>query len=486
MPAGFGGIVMFYGRTEILKDLASLWRKKSASLVACRGRRRIGKSRTMEEFAARSSCTFISISGQAPAAGVNNATQLAAFVEQLAAQSTIPNVKVETWMQAFRLLDAAIPTDGRTVVLLDEISWMGGYDSGFAGCLKTAWDANFKKHDNLVLILCGSVSAWIEKNILNSTGFVGRFSRDYVIGELVPSEARQFWGRRVERLDTKDIVDVLSVTGGVPKYLEEIDPSLSADENVRRLCFMPNGALFQDFNEIFSSIFGAKAEVKRSILEALADGGKGENEIARAVGGCSNGHLTEALYELSSAGFISPDRGVNPLTGRRTKRGKYRLKDNYSRFYLKFIRPHVEEIRQGVFRFTSLSALPGWNSILGLQFENLVLNNVAELIPYLGIGGSIVTSMAPFRSDRTDKGGCCQIDLLVQTPRTAYVVEIKRRREIGVEVEREVAEKVRRLPIRKGISVRTALVYDGDLDPAVESLGFFDALISSRKLLGLA
>ena len=476
---------MFYGRTEILNDLASLWRKKSASLVACRGRRRIGKSRTIEEFAANSSCTFISISGQAPAAGVNNATQLASFVEQLAAQSNIPDVKAETWMQAFRLLDAAIPSNGRTVVLLDEISWMGGYDSGFAGFLKTAWDANFKRHDHLVLILCGSVSAWIEKNILNSTGFVGRFSRDYVIGELVPAEARLFWGRRAERLDTKEIVDVLSVTGGVPKYLEEIDPSLSADENVRRLCFMPNGTLFQDFNEIFSSIFGVKAEVKRSILESLANGGMGEDEIAKAMGVHANGHLTEALYELSTAGFISSDRGVNPLTGRRTKRGKYRLKDNYSRFFLKFIRPHIDEIRQGVFRFVSLSALPGWNSILGLQFENLVLNNVSELIPHLGIGSGIVTSAAPFRSNRSDKGGGCQIDLLVQTPRTAYVVEVKRRREIGVEVEREVAEKIRRLPIRKGISVRTALVYDGNLDPAVGSLGFFDAIVSSRTLLGL-
>lgn len=476
---------MFYGRSEILSDMASLWRKKSASLVACRGRRRIGKSRTIEEFATRSSCRFISISGQAPADGTGNATQLAAFVEQLAAQTTIPNVKAETWMQAFRLLDAAIPQSGRTVVLLDEISWMGGYDPGFAGALKTVWDVNFKKHDNLVLVICGSVSAWIEKNILNSTGFVGRFSRDYAIGELVPAEARQFWGRRVERLDTKEIVDVLSVTGGVPKYLEEIDPSLSADDNVRRLCFMPNGTLFQDFNEIFSSIFGKKAEVKRSILESLTDGGKREDEIAGVVGVCPNGHLTEALHELSSAGFISPDRGVNPLTGRRTKRGRYRLKDNYSRFYLKFIRPHVEEIRQGLFRFASLSALPGWNSMLGLQFENLVLNNVTELLPHLGIGSGIVTSAAPFRSDRSDKGGGCQIDLLVQTPRTAYVVEIKRRREIGVEVEREVAEKVRRLPIRKGLSVRTALVYDGCLDPAVESLGFFDALVPSQTLLGL-
>ena len=54
-------------------------------------------------------------------------------------------------------------------ILFDEISWMGSKDPHFLGKLKNAWDQHFKKNPNLILILCGSASSWIEKNILSST-----------------------------------------------------------------------------------------------------------------------------------------------------------------------------------------------------------------------------------------------------------------------------------------------------------------------------
>ena len=125
---------------------------------------------------------------------------------------------------------------------------------------------------------------------------------------------------------------------------------------------------------------------------------------------------------------------------------------------------------------------------MGLQFENLVVNNALELVPLMGIGNTTVDSAAPYRNARKDRQGNpkgCQIDLLVQTPKTAYVVEVKRRQRIGVEIEDEVAERMRRLPLRKGLSKRPVLVYDGELDPAVEADGFFSALISARQLLGI-
>jgi len=73
--------------------------------------------------------------------------------------------------------------------------------------------------------------------------------------------------------------------------------------------------------------------------------------------------------------------------------------------------------------------------------------------------------------------------LLIQTPRTAYVVEVKRRKWIGEEIEREVEDKIRRIPLRPGISARPVLVYDGELDPVVEGNGYFDAIIPASKLI---
>ena len=132
--------------------------------------------------------------------------------------------------------------------------------------------------------------------------------------------------------------------------------------------------------------------------------------------------------------------------------------------------------------------LPGWNSILGLQFENLVVNNAMDLIPFLHLGQAIVESAAPYRNSRKGRDGKaegCQVDLLFQTARTAYVVEIKRRREIAAEIEAEVERKIRQIPLRSGMSVRPVLVYDGELAPSVEGTGFFDAIIPFRRLLNL-
>ena len=134
--------------------------------------------------------------------------------------------------------------------------------------------------------------------------------------------------------------------------------------------------------------------------------------------------------------------------------------------------------------FASAENLPGWETVLGLQFENLVLNNFKALLPQLHLDGVQILSAGPFvRSSRNGEGGV-QIDLLIETRRAWHVVEIKRKAEIGVEVEKEVAEKISRLGFNDGRSIRTALVYDGRLTKGVRGNGYFDALVSSDMLLG--
>ncbi len=219
------------------------------------------------------------------------------------------------------------------------------------------------------------------------------------------------------------------------------------------------------------------------MLIALADGPKSGAELATAIDVGRNGRLSRILRELAEGGFISSDVGKNPETGAECRVGKYRLRDNYTRFYLKYIEPHIVEIEDGSYRFTSLEALPDWHATMGLQFENLIVNHFREIIPHLHIGNSIVVSAAPYRNLRNSRGGGCQIDLLIQTARTAYVVETKRQFEIGRTVEDQVAREMKRLHIRPDMSVRPVLVYLGKLDASVEGDGFFDAIIPAQKLL---
>ena len=475
---------MFYGREDDFRELEALWRKKGASLVTCRGRRRIGKSSLIEEFARRSGARLVKLEGIAPGKGVNNRVQLDAFRAQLVRQTKRKFDSFENWSEAFTSLDDCMD-ERKTVLLLDEISWMGKYDAGFPGELKVAWDNLFKRHGRLIVFLCGSVSTWISKNILNSTGFVGRASLNMVVRELPLDVCLNFWGKKASRTSVRDIVDVLSVTGGVPRYLEEIDPSQSADENVRRMCFSSNALLRDDFSKIFNIVFGDNAVTKRRILELLAESPMSLSEICQRMGVERSGNVSDHMEDLEIAGFISGDPVIVPATGRISKQKRYRLRDNYTRFYLKYILPNAQTIDNGSFRFNTLESLKGWDVITGLQFENLVIANLPRLLPMLGMDKVLLKSAAPFRQSATKRHRGCQIDLLLQADRKVCIVEIKRKSTIGREIEDEVESKVKALVLPRDVSVRTALVYEGRLAPVVEADGYFDALIPFSRLLGL-
>ena len=479
---------MFFGRGAILDQLASLFEKRTASLVTCRGRRRIGKSTLVKEFAYRSRARFIKLEGLRPEPGMTNVDQLKFFASKLASQVGGDRTVPEDWYSAFVRLDAAISDRQRTVVLLDEISWMAFDDKTFASVLKNAWDDLFKAHPRLVLVACGSVSSWIRENIVDSKAFVGRRSLDVIVPELPLSDCVKFWGVRAKRIDPREIIDVLSVTGGVPRYLEEVNPRLSAAENIRRLCYLPNSVLRMDFDDMFNDVITRKQKYVARVLRTFVDGPKSVTEVASAMGVEKCGDITDAVQALQEAGFVAEECAVNPETGTDLRERRFRLKDNYSRFYLKYIERNKKVIDAAAFSFATLDELDGIEAVMGLAFENLVVNNYRELIPYLHMDGALVTSAGPYRRFR-DKGGRggagCQIDLLIQTRRALCFIEVKRKREIGREIIDEVDKKVRSIKRPAGISARTALVYDGHLSPVAAADGYFDAIIHFPKLLGL-
>lgn len=473
----------FYGREDILSDLNALWKKRAPSLVTCRGRRRVGKSTLVEKFAERSGARFIRIEGARPKAKMTNADELAAFAEQLSAATGAEDSPPSNWINAFLRLDGKISDAERTVVLLDEVSWMAHYDLRFSSTLKVAWDGHFKKHPKLVFFVCGSVSSWILENMIQNGSFYGRRSMDIVVPELPLSECAKFWGRAASRIDSREIIDVLSVTGGIPRYLEEIDPGATANENIRRLAFRPKSLLREDFDEMFTDVITRLPSLTALVVRTLVDDARTVSDVASILGMDKNGHLSSVLSQLEEAGIVSADEGKNPASGRQMREKHYRLRDNYTRFYLKYVEPVKNTIDGGTFAFGSLDELRGWESVMGLAFENLVVNNAAQLTARLGIGGAHVMSCAPYR--KSGKKGGVQVDLLIQTPRSVYVVEAKRRREIGGDIVAEMEERVSKIPKKPGRSVRTALVYDGKLAPIVEAEGYFDAVVPFRLLLGL-
>ena len=479
---------MFFVLFVLIDQLSALFRKRVASLVTCRGRRRIGKSTLVEKFAEKERCRFIKIEGKRPAPGLTNADELATFARQLADQTGAERGTPADWPDAFRRLDGRIGDREKTVVLLDEVSWLAYYADGFADDFKIAWDNLFKKHDRLVLVLCGSVSSWIRENIIDNSAFFGRRSLDIIVPELPLADCAKFWGPAASRIAPREILDVLSVTGGVPRYLEEIDPGLSAFENIRRLCFCPNALLRTDFGEMFRDVVTRERDFSGSVLKCLSDGPRTAAEIEAALGIGKGGRVSAVLERLSEAWLSTGDEVTDPETGRRPKERRWRLRDNYSRFFLKYIEPSAGAIDSGAFEITGLDTLEGIDSIFGLAFENLVVNHVRDLLPLLNLRGALVLSAAPYQRRGTSgargRAGV-QIDLLLQTRRTVCVVEVKRKGEIGREIIDETDAKLKALKLPAGVSARAALVYEGHLAPIVEADGYFDSIVPFHRLLSL-
>ncbi|MBW2369053.1 MAG: AAA family ATPase [Deltaproteobacteria bacterium] len=480
----------FVGRETEIGELKRLHKTRKANLVIVQGRRRIGKSRLVEEFAGGK--RFYQFTGIAPTKDTNAQTQRNEFIRQLSTQTDLPEMISDDWGKLFHLL-ARETKQGQVIILLDEISWMASGDPTFLGKLKTAWDLYFNKNPKLMLILCGSVSSWIEKNIVSSTAFLGRPSRIIKLEALSLSECHQFWDVAENKknrargfgISPYEKLKVLAVTGGVPRYLELIDPTLSAEENIRYLFFSKNSALLNEFEHIFSDTFGSRSEIYRKIITSLIKGPANLTEILRNAKKTKTGDYSEYLNDLVAAGFLARDYTWQLKTGEISKLSHYRLKDNFVRFYLRYVRPNKPKIEKGLFKSRSISTLPGWETVLSLQFENLVLNNDHKVIQRLGLAPEDLVFSNPFFQRRTKTQSGCQIDMAIQTKfNTVYLCEIKFSKSIlKTSIISDVREKFLRLKLPRNFSIRPVLIHVNGVHEDVIDSGFFSGIIDFGELL---
>ncbi len=469
-------LIPFIGRSEELQGLKALQGKSSSSLVVITGRRRIGKSTLVGEFS-KNFKHYYEFQGMAPRQGLTNEDQLKNFAEQC--KQILGGVEpvLNNWTEAFSYLASNISTQKSALLFIDEVSWMARYDKDFVGKLKIAWDTKFSRIPGLVLVLCGSVSSWIEDNILQETDFIGRVSLTIRLTELDLKDSLNFWGERGKNISLKEKLSYLNVVGGVPKYLEEYNPRESTNSNILRLCFKKGGYLFEDFEKIFSDIFERKSETYKKIVRLLAQRHLSPVEVSKALKVKQSGELTKCLRDLELSGFIKRDYTYQP-GGKRGRLSKLRISDNYLRFYLKYIEPNITAINSGLYNFSSLGELLAWEAISGLQFENLLLNRVPEVIKVLGLEREVIKSAGTYFQNKTNKSEAVQVDLFIECkPNNFYICEIKYKKKIGLSIVGEVREKIEKLKLPKYSTRRPVLIYSGELDPEVRELDYFDLIV---------
>ena len=474
----------FIGRDREIDRLNLLLKKKSASLVAVKGRRRIGKSRLVEEFG--ENLTFYRFSGLAPVQGITAQVQRDAFADELERQFQMGKVARDNWADLFWHL-ADQTKSGKTVILLDEVSWMADKDATFVSKLKNAWDLYFKKNNQLILVLCSSISVWIEENIISSTAFFGRLSLTLHLQELSLHDCNKFWGNSAGKVSAYEKFKVLSVTGGVPRYLEEIIPAMDAEAMLRQLCFEKEGILFKEFDSIFSDLFSKRSEFYKHIVLGLLQHPLATLEdVYQFLKVEKSGKVGEYLNNLIDAGFLRRYYTWSLSGGKKAALSRYRISDNYLRFYLKYILPNADKIKRDALTDISLGHLPGWETMMGLQFENLVINNRQLLLKLLHINPADVVNEGPFFQTKTKARAGVQIDYLIQTKyNSLYLCEIKfSKNTITKKIVSEVANKIDHLVTPRNMSLRPVLIHVNGVQDSVVEEDFFTAIVDFSELLG--
>ncbi len=472
---------VFHGRKRELDVLLHAINRKTANLIVLKGRRRIGKTRLLDELVKHVKKAYF-FAGIAPTVKTTAQSQREEFARQLSRVLRIPPVKADDWGDLFWFL-AEESKSGQVLIMFDEITWMGSEDPDFLGKLKNAWDTYFKKNPECTVVICGSMSVWIEDNILSSTGFLGRPTLDMTLKELPLNKCVEFWDGK--RLSAYELLKFLSITGGVPRYLELIDPNLTAERNIQQLCFSSNGVLFQEFEKIFSDLFNKRSDIYKKIMITLVDRGKSQAEIIQSLRMIKSGRFGSYLNDLVLSGFIRQTYTWSIKTGKESKISQYRISDNYSRFYLKYISPQRHRIALGAYQDVSLSTLPNWHSILGLQFESVVINNRNILLSLLNLKNEDVLYDGPYFQSTTQRQAGCQIDYLIQThTNNLYVIEIKfSKNRVKKKVINDVSDKLQKIVAPRNMSVRPVLVHVNGVEKAIMESDFFVKIIDFSTIL---
>lgn len=454
----------FIGRKDHLKKLEKLAKTSGAKLVVVKGRRRIGKSRLINECAKQK--TFYEFTGLPPLQKTSAQAERDEFGRQLGQHFNLPSFNASDWGDLFSALFELMPKNEEVVVLLDEISWMGSLDPLFLGKLKIAWDTQFKKHQKLTMVFCGSISSWIEKNILSSTGFFGRINLTLTLEELSLDESNGILKARGCKTSALEKYYYLCVTGGVPWYLEQYNSELSITNNIKERCFEKDGLFVTEFTKIFNDLFGRRSETYTKIITMLAQGPKEHLAISEGIEFSSGGILSEYLEDLTLSGFIVRDNSWSTKTGLEGKLLKYRLKDNYLRFYCKYIQPNLSKIERGHFKNVQLTSLHCWNAIMGLQFENIILHNRHLIYDALDIAPEDIVIDNPYYQNKNTKQHGVQIDLMIQTRfNTLYACEIKFTKDpVLNSVKKSTLQKLGCITKPKGFSVVPVLIQLHDDD----------------------
>ncbi|MFQ5859410.1 MAG: ATP-binding protein [Anaerolineae bacterium] len=435
---------MLIDREKELTELNLLLEEPGAHLLAVSGRRRLGKTTLLLEWARRSGQPYLYwVASRAPAPLLLRQFSQTVW-RQVHPDDVVPaTFSFDHWADAFEQV-ARLAADRQYIVILDEFPYAAEADSALPSILQNAWDHHLKA-TSVVMVLCGSHIGMMERLLRYDAPLYGR-----MVGPL-----------RVEPLPFRALADFLpsytaaervavwAILGGVPAYLERFDDSQALAANVRRHIFRSTGLFRTDPEHLLHESL-REPQNYIAILLAIAAGHHRVTDIVSAAGMSGTKQADPYLARLQELGFIRRELPATvPEAKRATSRlGRYVLADNYLRFYFRFIWPHQGLLEQGLDDRL-------WE-LIGEQLHAFVGQAAFEELCREWVLVQARTGGLPFSPDRVGAhwGGGVQVDTVAVNwrERATLLGECKWGvRPVGRNVVRELIEKkapkvLKRLP----------------------------------------
>lgn len=332
---------MFIGRQDELQFLEDRYNAPNGQLVVLYGRRRVGKTETLRQFCIGKPHVFYSCT-ESP-----NDLQLKAFSERIL-QQDIPAAKYiksfATWQEAFASV-SQLPTSTqqKKLVIIDEFPYMVKGDTAIPSILQNLWDETLR-HQNIMIVLCGSAMSFIEKDILSEKNpLYGRTTGILKMTEMSFYDAIQFF----PNYDALDKITAFAILGGIPHYLKQFDDRLPLAENIRKNILTRGSILYSEVEFLMRQELRETA-IYNAVICAVALGSTKLNEIHQKTQIDKN-KLSVYLKNLIDLNIIS--REFPLLTSVKeqanTQRGLYKVTDNFFRFWYAFVFPNISELEAG-------------------------------------------------------------------------------------------------------------------------------------------
>jgi uncharacterized protein len=394
----------FIGREHELNTFRNLYKTDKSDLVVVVGRRRVGKTHMIKEaFNDKFDFHFTGIQKS------GKETTFIAFKEKLASyqKNPLPFVTPDNWMGAFNLLKnhlRSLPKKRKKTVFLDEFPWMDVHMSGFVPAFEYFWN-DWAVDQNIIIVICGSATSWMIKNVRdNRGGLHNRVSQYIHLAPFTLAETEHFLKSRKVALNRMQIAHLYMALGGIPYYLENIEPGESSAQYIDRILFDSKGKLHVEFNNLYRSLFDYY-ENYEAVVKALATSPSGLTRDALSIttGIANGGGLSKVLTHLEECDFIV---STSPY-GRIKKQSVYQLVDEYSLFYYRFT-PHKKTAGS----YLSIQNTPKHNTWMDHAYEKLATKHINSIKRSLGIAG-VYTEVFSYYHKGTANVPGFQIDLLI-------------------------------------------------------------------------